>query len=137
MMILGVGVREQIIADAHLLLGLKEAFVIMFKHRPRRDATLVCFHRNRRAVTVAPAHHQNMIASKAMITREYVSRQIRPSEVSDVHVPVGIGPRHRNVDKLIHSGFVLPLCYILPLHRGYCLKSKNRLQRQTVKEFAS
>ena len=107
----------------------------MFKHSPRGDPTLVRLNRNRRAVAVAPAHHKNMVASKTMITGEYVRRQIRPCKVSDVHIPICIGPRYRNMDKLVHSGSVLPLCYILPLRVGLLSQIKKPPATADGQEF--
>src|SRR5690606_20490252 len=65
MMILGIRMREQVIADTDLLLCQQKALMIMLENFLRWNAAFVRLHRNRRAVAVRPGHHQHMIALQA------------------------------------------------------------------------
>ncbi len=104
--VLGVGVREQVVADADLLLREQEALVIVLEDRARGDAPLVRLDRDRRAVTVRSRHHQDVIPLEAVIAREDVGGQVSARDVSDVEIAVGVGPSDGDVNVFGH-GFLL------------------------------
>ena len=98
MMILGISMGEEVIADANLPLRLQEALMIMLEDLKRRQAAFVGFDRDRRAVAVGAADHQHMIAPQAMITGEDIGRQVSASQMPDMQIAIGVGPGHRYVD---------------------------------------
>ena len=99
-MVFGVGVSKEIVADADFPLGFQEAFMIMLKDLQRRRAALVRFHSNGRAMAVGSADHQHVIAPQAMKTGEDISRQIGASQMPDMQIAIGVGPGNRYVNIL-------------------------------------
>ncbi len=72
--VLGISMREQVIADAERLLSFQKALMILLEKLPCRDAARIGLHRNRRTVSVRAANHQHMVALEPMIARKYVGR---------------------------------------------------------------
>src|SRR5262245_52805399 len=92
MVIFGIRMGKEIVADTTFLLGEHKAFVVMLEDFPRGDAALIGFDRNRRAVTIRAGNHQDMIALQTMIASEDVGGQIYPGEMSNMQVAIGIRP---------------------------------------------
>jgi hypothetical protein len=96
-------VREQVVADADLLLGEQEALVIVLEDLARRDSTLIGFYRDGCAVTVRAGDHQDVIPGQPVIARKDVRRQIGAGQMADVQIAVGIGPGNGHMNVLGHG----------------------------------
>jgi len=99
MVVLGVGVREQVERDAELLVRFEEQQMIALEHLARRDAFLVGLHRDRRAVAVAAGHHQHLVPLQAVVAGENVGRQVGARDVAEMLRAVGVRPgdAHQNL----------------------------------------
>lgn len=98
MMILSIGVGEQVVTDAARLEGVQKAHVIILKERARRHAALIRLDQDRCAVRIRAADHQHAVALQPMVAREDIGRQIGACHMPDVQIAVGVGPSHRDVD---------------------------------------
>jgi len=70
----------------------------------RFDAFLVGPHRDGRAVSVAPRHHQHPVAPEPVVAGEDVGRQVRARDVAQVQRAVGVGPCHGDEDGTSRCG---------------------------------
>ena len=94
---------EQVETNPKPFPALQELRLILAEHLLRRNPLLLRRQRNRRAVRVAPRHHQHLIALDAMIAREYIRRQVRPRHMPDMDRAVGIRPSDRRKYALRHK----------------------------------
>ncbi len=101
--VLRVGVGEQVVGDADPLLGFEEAAVVMLEELARRRAALVGFDGDRRPVGIRSGDHQHAVPLEPVVAGEDVRRQVGAGEVPDVQVAVRVGPGDRDMDQLGHS----------------------------------
>ena len=101
--VLGVGMGEQVVADPHVALGGQEALVEALEQLARGDAVFVGFDRDRGAMRVRAADHQHAVAFEAVIAGEDVGGQVGPGQVADVQVAVGVGPGDGDMDGFGHG----------------------------------
>ena len=109
MMVLGIGMREKVVANADLFLRLQETVMVIFKEFARGNAPFVRFDCDWRTVRIRPRYHENLVAFQAMVTGEDVGWQVCARKVTHVHVTVGIGPGDAYMNDLGHD---------ISLHRG-------------------
>ena len=74
-------------------------------HGQRRRVFGVGAHRDGRAVRIGAGHHQHVVAAQAMIARKNIGGQVRPDDVADVNLGVGIRPRDTNQNFIGHDEF--------------------------------
>ena len=99
-MIFGVGMGEQVKADAQPFPSLQKLGVIAFHHGRRTDALLVGPDGNGRAVGIAARHHQHLIAAHPVVAGKNIRRQITPGQMPQMQRPVGIRPSHADKNSL-------------------------------------
>ena len=97
---LGVGVGEEVVADAELLLRAQEALVIVLEDGFCGQAVPVGLDRDGRAMRIRAGDHEHVVAAQAMIAREDVRRQINAGQMAHVQVAVGVGPGDGYMDVL-------------------------------------
>ena len=97
---LGVGVGEEVVANAELLLRAQEAPVIVLEDGFCGQAAPVGLDRDGRAMRIRAGDHEHVVAAQAMIAREDVRRQIDAGQMAHVQVAVGVGPGDGNMDVL-------------------------------------
>ncbi len=69
-MVLGVCMREKVVADADLFLRLQEAMMVMFEELARCNAPLVRFDCNWRAMRIRSGYHEHPVPFQAMVAGE-------------------------------------------------------------------
>jgi hypothetical protein len=75
-MVLRVGVGEQVVADAQPLEQFQEPMVKVFEHLAGVAALLVGDHGDRCAVGIGARDHQDVVAFETVITCTDVTRQV-------------------------------------------------------------
>src|SRR3990170_1392749 len=102
MVVFGVRVGEEIVADANGLLGLQESVVVILENLARRLSTPVGLNRDRGAMGVGAGDHQNAVSPQAVVAREDVGRQVGAGQMADVQIAVGIRPGDGDMDGFGH-----------------------------------
>ena len=92
MMVLCVGVGEQVIADAQALEHLQETLMEVFEDLAGGHTLPVSDHSDGRTVRIRARDHQHVVAVLAVVAGADVSGEMGTGDVADVNLGVGVRP---------------------------------------------
>ncbi len=93
-MVLRIGVGEQVKGQAYLLIGVQKGLVVALKDLLGRDTLFVGAHGDGRAVGIGSRDHQDVVALQSLVAGKDIGRQIGAGQVPQVLDAVGVGPGH-------------------------------------------
>jgi hypothetical protein len=77
--------------------------VELLEQRARGDAVFVGLDRDRRAVRVRAADHQDAVALEPVVAGEDVGGQVGPGQMADVQIAIGVRPGDGDMDRFGHG----------------------------------